>query len=123
MEESVIVSFRDFDVYKKSYACVLEIYAIAKRFPKEEMFALASQIKRASYSIPLNIAEGYGKSKGSNAEFKRFLYMSLGSADEMQVLIDMCHDLGYITKEMHDELLSKYAEISKMLQGLIKLRK
>ena len=119
----MIKSFRDFDVYKKSYECVLKIYKLAANFPKEEIFALASQIKRASYSIPLNIAEGYGRSFGSQTEFKRFLIIALGSADEMQVLLDICHDLGYISEAQHEELQNKYVEIAKMLQGLIKLRK
>ena len=116
----MVVGFRNFDVYKKSYECVLKIYEFAKKFPKEEMFALTSQIKRASYSIPLNIAEGYGKSKASNAEFKRFLNMALGSADEMQVLLDLVFDLNYITKDEYKSLIGNYEEIAKMLHGLIK---
>ena len=115
----MIKNFRDLDVYKKSYKCVLEIYQLIKKFPDDERFALTSQIKRAAYSIPLNIAEGHGK-HSSEKEFKRFLLISLGSSDEMQVLIDLSFDLNYISNEEHEKLLKNYEEISRMLNGLMK---
>ena len=114
----MIVSYKDLHVYQKSYKCVLEVYKMTKSFPKEEMFGLASQLRRASYSIPLNIAEGYGR-KSSGKEFKRFLQMALGSANEMQVTLDLCKDLGYVSEDVFSEIAPKYVEIIKMLHSLI----
>ena len=69
-------------------------------------------------SVPLNIAEGYGK-KESHAEFKRFLRMSAGSCNEMEVLIDMSHDLGYIDKETHEKLMEQYVIVRKQIYTTI----
>jgi len=109
-------------VYEKSYKCVLEVYKMTKSFPKEEMFALTNQLRRAAYSIPLNIAEGYGRKSGDK-EFKRFLQMALGSADETQVILELCKDLGYISNEIFSNTSLKYSEIAKMLNGLIQKMK
>ena len=95
----------------------LKMYGIVRKFPKEEMFGLISQIKRASTSIPLNVAEGYGK-RESPEEFKRFLLMAIGSCDEMRVLIDLSKDLGFISSFEHRECEKEYIEIGKMLTGL-----
>jgi len=78
---------------------------------------LNSQIKRAATSIPLNIAEGYGKRDSVN-EFKRFLSMAIGSTDEIKVLLDFCHDLGFIAQHKYLEYTERYEEIGKMLNGL-----
>ena len=72
---------------------------MALSLPKEEQFALASQLRRASKSTPANIAEGFGKQRLSKAEFNRFLMMAMGSADEMRVWLRYCLDLEYIQKE------------------------
>ena len=74
-------------------------------------------MKRASTSIPLNIAEGWGKRKNGN-EFKRFLMMAIGSCDEMRVLLDFSKDLGFITAEVHTQMYAAYDEIGKMLSVL-----
>ena len=89
-----------------------------KDLPREELYGLISQIKRAATSIPLNIAEGYGK-RESEKEFKRFLMMAQGSCDEMHVLLDICRDLGYIRQEDYQEAYKRYDEVGKMLSGLI----
>ena len=113
-------SFRDLKVYQRSYQATVQMYKIVKeQFPKEEVFGLSSQIKRASTSIPLNIAEGYGKRESVN-EIKRFLLMAIGSCDEMRVLIDMSRDFGYISNEQHDAYDKEYDEIGKMLTVLRK---
>jgi len=77
-----------------------------------------SQIRRAALSIPLNIAEGYGK-KQSAAEFKRYLNMSLGSVNEVEVLLDLSCDLKYITEDQHKEYLERYQVLGKQLNTLI----
>ena len=104
-------------VYEKSYKAALSIYKMSDIFPKEEIYGITSQLRRAALSIPLNIAEGYAK-KDSQAEFKRYVSMALGSSDECQVLLDFVKDLGYIGKEVYQKAQTEYVEISKMLNGL-----
>ena len=113
----MIQSYKDLKAYEKSYETALRMYQEVKGFPKEELYGLVSQIKRASTSIPLNIAEGYGKRRSEN-EFKRFLMMAIGSCDEMRVLLDFCKDLEYISKETYQEMYDRYDEIGRMLNGL-----
>ena len=113
----MIQSFRDLEVYKRSYKAALEMYRIALAWTKEEQFGLTSQVKRASTSIPLNIAEGYGK-RESVAEFKRFLLMAIGSCDEMKVLLDFAKDLGFIEADIYSRYQQEYEEIGKMLYRL-----
>ena len=113
------MGYEDLKVYEKSYKSALSIYRMTERFPKEEIYGLTSQIRRAATSIPLNIAEGYAK-RESQAEFKRYLTMALGSSDEMQVLINFVKDLGYINLETYKESREAYKEIAKMLSKMIK---
>ncbi len=110
--------YRSLKVYEKSYAGARAIYEMSSGFPKEEMYGITSQIRRASLSIPLNIAEGYVK-RESQAEFKRFLMMALGSSNEVSVLLDFSKDLGYIQEERYIRASQEYNEISKMLNVLI----
>ena len=114
----MIRSYKDLEVYKKSYAMALYMYQKTKKLPTEERYGLISQIKRASLSIALNIAEGYGK-KASDAEFKRYLQMSLGSCNEMTVLTEFCKDLSYFTDSEYRKISGAYDEIGKMLNGLV----
>ena len=113
------MNYKDLKVYQRSYKMAIEIYREVRSFPKEEIFGITSQIKRASTSIPLNIAEGFAKNESEN-EFKRFLLMAIGSCDEMRVLIDMSKDLGYISEEKHGAYEKEYEEIGKMLTSLRK---
>ena len=112
--------YKELKVYERSYKAAKAIYLnVAAKFPKEERFSLASQIKRAATSIPLNIAEGYGKG-GSEKEMLRFMYMARGSCHEVTVLLDFVKDFGYTTKEEHEKAINEYEEIGKMLTGFIK---
>ena len=113
-----IVSFEDFEVFQRAYRLSLDIHRSSLNFPKAEQFALANQIRRASKSIVANIAEGYGKQKQSKPEFKRFLQMAVGSAEEMRVWIRYALDLGYITKEQWQAWRDEYLALVKMLQSL-----
>ncbi len=113
-----IKSFKDLLVYQKAYALSLEVHYVSLRLFQFEQYELARQMRRASKSICGNIAEGYGKSKVSPLEFKRYLQLALGSAEEMQVWIDYCHDLDYITASENQSFSEGFKEISKMLQGL-----
>ena len=110
----MIQSYKDLKVYERSYKAAVRIYQISVTFPSEEKYGLTSQIKRAATSIPLNIAEGYGK-KESAKEFKRFLLMAIGSCNEMQVLADLIRDLGFIDEELHGKISAEYDEIVRML--------
>ena len=92
---------------------------MTETFPKEEIYGLTSQIRRAATSIPLNIAEGYAK-RESQAEFKRYIQIALGSSDEVQVLLDFAKDLSYIEEEKYGKAQTAYKEISKMLNGFSK---
>ena len=92
------MGYRQLQVYERSYKAALAVYRMTKRFPEREKYGMTSQMQRAGISVALNIAEGYAK-KSSQEEFKRFLLMALGSANEMSVLIDFSKDLGYITEE------------------------
>ena len=114
----MIKSFKDIQVYQESYKLALELYQISRKYPTEERYGLSGQIQRACMSIPLNIAEGYGKQE-SAAEFKRYLRMALGSANEIEVLLDFSQDLGYITNEMAENLRERYSILSKRIFRLI----
>ncbi len=96
----MIQTFRDLEVYKRSFEASVEMYRITKEYPKDELYGLISQIKRAATSIPLNIAEGYGKRETPD-DFKRFLLMAIGSCNEMRVLLDLSARLGFINEEIH----------------------
>ena len=110
--------YKELKVYQKSYQAARAIYRITKEFPEEEKYGMTSQMRRASMSIALNIAEGYAK-RESQQEFKRFLMMAIGSANEMEVLIDFAGDEGYISKETHEKAAEEYATIGKMLNRMI----
>ena len=115
----MIKSYRDLIVYRRAYAVSLEVHRLSLEFPRIEQYVLGDQLRRASKSIALNIAEGYGK-RESVAEFKRFLSIALGSCDETRVCLDYSIDLGYITAEQHAKYSAEYDEIGKMLSTLYK---
>lgn len=104
-------------VWEKSYRFGIHIYSATKSFPKEEIYGLTSQLRRAAISIPSNIAEGSRKS--TQKDFRSFLYNAYGSGAELEVQIMFAKDLGYITTEQSQILLSELSEIMKMLNTLI----
>ena len=111
--------YRDLQIYERSYKAAKKIYLdIARKFPEEERYGLKSQIQRAATSIPLNIAEGYGKG-GSVKELLRYMYMARGSCHEVMVLLDFAKDFGYIPEEEQRKVEKEYEEIGKMLTGFI----
>ena len=112
------MGYRQLQVYERSYKAALAVYRMTKRFPEREKYGMTSQMQRAGISVALNIAEGYAK-KSSQEEFKRFLLMALGSANEMSVLIDFSKDLGYITEEEYKKASKEYEEIGKMLNKFV----
>ena len=112
------MGYRTLQIYERSYKAALGVYRMTKGFPETEKFGITSQMRRASTSIALNIAEGYAK-KSSQEEFKRFLLMALGSANEMSVLLDFSKDLGYIDQSEYEKTSKEYNEIGKMLNKFV----
>ena len=111
-------SYKELVVYRKSYDQAKEIYRLVKDFPREELYAMTSQIKRAATSIPLNIAEGYGKSE-MGKEVLRYLSMARGSSAEMEVLLEFAKDFEWISQEAYKDLIGRQEEIGKMLTKLM----
>ena len=108
----------DLEVFRRAYRLSLEVHRASLEFPRIEQFALADQVRRASKSICANLAEGFGRQQQSKPEFRRFLMMALGSADEMQVWTMYCRDLGYIGADVAERWQGEYREIARMLSGL-----
>ena len=113
----MIQTFRDLEVYQQGYQLALEVHKLTLTFPSLDRRDLASQLRAASKSIPLNVAEGYGR-KRSEADFKRFLVMALGSCNEVQVELDFAKDLGYIDQEVHTRLVEPYEVLAKRIYRL-----
>jgi four helix bundle protein len=110
--------FQDLQVWQKSHALTLEIYQITKRFPRDELYGLTSQMRRSSSSIPTNIAEGAGRRSG-DTEFKRFLEIALGSATELEYQLILARDLEYIAPQTYLTLNALLSESKRMLVSLI----
>ena len=109
---------KDLDVWKKSIDLVAEIYEITKSFPKDEIYGITNQIRRAAVSIPSNVAEGAGRNH--DKEFIQFLYISLGSCSELETQIVISSKIKYIDGKTMDEMLSKISDIRRMILGLIR---
>jgi four helix bundle protein len=106
--------FQDLIVWQKAHKFALEIYTITKSFPKEEVYGLTSQMRRAAVSVAANIAEGY-KKRGL-ADKARYMNISEGSLDEMKYYLILCKDLNYIQSQ-YNELYSLAEEVSKLLNA------
>ena len=109
--------FHNYKVWSKGHQIALSIYKKTKSFPKEELFGLTSQIRRASMSIPFNIAEGCGRK--SDAEFAHFLNIAAGSASEVEEELLLSFDLDFLDKESYQLLDNDVKEIKAMLSKLI----
>jgi four helix bundle protein len=105
--------FRELKVWEKAHHLTLEIYKMTAEFPKEEQFGITSQIRRAATSIGLNIAEGCGR--GSDDDFKRFLFIALGSATETEYCLQLALDLHYIPNDLYVVMNDQINEMKKML--------
>lgn len=109
--------FHNLDVWQKSHQLTLALYRATQTFPKQEVYGLTSQMRRAAISIPANIAEGCGRN--SAAEFTRFLHSAFGSASEMEFFLIVSRDLGYLSADVYAELDGQVVEVKKMLAALI----
>ena len=115
-----IANYRDLKVFQRSYELALKIHRITQKFPVFERRELGSQLRRAATSIPINIAEGYGR-KRSTDDFKRFLVIAMGSSNEVSVELALTRDLGYLDAKTHQELESECDQIGKMINKLIQV--
>ena len=114
-----VESFEDLEVFQRAYRLSLDVHRMSLKLPGIEQQALGDQIRRASKSICANIAEGYGRQNRSKAEFKRFLAMAIGSADEMRVWARYALDLGYVDEPTWRQWRDDYQTIARMLQSLV----
>src|SRR5438034_11560613 len=111
-------SYQELIGWKKGIELVTDVYRLTQKFPKQEIYGLTSQIRRAAVSIPSNIAEGQGRL--SRGEFKQFLGHARGSAFELESQILIARNLGYLRLEDGASLGERIAEIGRLLNGLLK---
>jgi len=112
-----IKSYKDLIVWQKAMILAKMIYTITKKYPKEEMYGLTSQLRRPSVSVACNIAEG--QARNSAGEFRQFLGVSKGSLAETETLILLSNDLNLISSDESEELTKATDEIGKLLNGLL----
>jgi four helix bundle protein len=118
MEKGKTESYKDLVVWQKWIELVDELYSITKSFPKEEMFGLTSQIRRAAVSVPANIAEGWGRNSTKN--YIQFIRISIGSLYEVETLLVIATNQKYISKQIKIDLSDKIDELGKMTNSLLK---
>jgi four helix bundle protein len=110
-------SYTDLEVWKKSRELVKQAYILTGFFPKEETYALTSQVKRAAISVPSNIAEGVARR--SNRETVQFLYISRGSLYELETQFYLASDIGYLSKSQIESIIDIIEECKKLISGFI----
>jgi four helix bundle protein len=116
--EKQVKGFRTLNAWKKSYELTLEIYRLSRKFPKEEIYALTSQLRRAVVSVPANVAEGY--ERNHRKEYLQFLYIAKGSLGEIETYLLLAKDLGYLTESEYAATSEMREEASRIIKGLIK---
>jgi four helix bundle protein len=114
----MIKDFKDLIVWQKAMELVAEVYLLIKKLPKEELFALSSQIRRSAISIPSNIAEGQGRN--STKEFIQFLAIAKGSKAELETQLLLCLKINYLNSSDIETSINLIQEIGKMLNAFQK---
>ena len=110
--------FRDLAVWRKAHELTLAVYRVTKDFPKEQLYGLTSQIRRASSSIGTNVAEGCGKR--TDADFARYLQNAFGSASELEYLLLLAFDLQFLKQADFEQLSNGTTEVKKMLAAFLR---
>jgi four helix bundle protein len=110
--------FRKLNVWRKAHQLTLSVYAATRRFPKDELYGMTSQTRRAAVSIPANIAEGCGRDGG--ADLARFLQIAVGSASELEYHLLLARDLQLLSDPIWQELSDLVCEVKQMLASLMK---
>ncbi len=113
-----VKSYRDLETWQQAMALVLEVYRVTKLFPKEELFGLTSQVRRAVVSIPSNIAEGQGRT--STKEFLHHLSIAYGSLCETETQLLIAKDLNYLAQQDYESLSIMTARVGRLINGLSK---
>jgi four helix bundle protein len=108
--------YRKLEVWRRAHQATLVVYRLTAGFPDDERFGLVSQMRRAAASIPMNIAEGSGRS--SAADYARFLISSSGSLNEIEYQLTLGRDLGYMERSEADDLAAEFGQIRAMLTTL-----
>ena len=111
-------NFRNLKVWEKAHALALNIYAISKCFPREELYGLVSQMRRSAASVGMNIAEGCCR-KG-DLDMGRYLQMVLGSASELEYQLLLANDLQYLAHSDYERLEARITEVKRMLSSLMR---
>ncbi len=111
-------NFKNIIAWQKAMSLVKDVYLLTEKFPKQEVYGLASQVNRSAISIPSNIAEGSGQN--SNKEFVRFLDISISSSFELETQILLAKELGFVSDEKLNTVLEKLAEVQKLIFGFQK---
>ncbi len=114
-------TYRDLLAWQKGIKLAKAVYELTANYPSDERFGLTNQMRRCSISIPSNIAEGFGR--GSDKELVQFLYISLGSSNELDTQLTVSYELSFITEDRFKEIEKLNNEVNKMLQSLIYRRK
>ena len=114
---NAVRSYKDLVAWQKSMDLVTAVYRASQGFPKEEIFGLVSQIRRAAVSIPSNIAEGHART--SKKEFQYFLSNARGSLAELETQLTIAHQLAYIDETGINQLLGRLGEVGRILNGLL----
>ena len=115
------ILFENFDkllVWQRAHSLVLKIYEVTNNFPKEEIWGLTSQIRRAAVSVPSNIVEG--KARGSRKDFKRFLLVARGSLEEVKYQSLLAKELKYMNDEQYEEITVMIEDVGRLLGGMIR---
>ncbi|WP_395060946.1 four helix bundle protein [Flavobacterium sp.] len=116
---SGVKSYKELLIWQKGIRIVIQVYKLTQSFPKDEIYALTSQLKRASVSVPSNIAEGFGRQ--TDKSFNHFLNISRGSLNEIETQLIIAKELGFIQDEnLYNDLLSIIEEESKMINAFAK---
>ncbi|MFO7740593.1 MAG: four helix bundle protein [Desulfatiglandaceae bacterium] len=118
MKRNEYRGYRDLKVYALAYRLALDIQEITKQYPKEEKYSLTDQIRRASRSVPANLAEAWKKRRYEKAFISKLIDCA-GEAGETEVWLDFSRDFGYVGNEKYERLLQKYEEVSRMLYGMM----
>ena len=111
-------NYRELEIWQRSHTLTVSLYRATKTFPRDELFAMTNQMRRACVSIPANIAEGCGRE--GDAELRRFLTISLGSACELDYYVLLAHELGYLEESVRAPLAAELLEIRSMIGTFIK---
>jgi four helix bundle protein len=117
MEKKKIQSHRDLIAYQKAYQLTLDVYQATRQFPASELYGMVSQMRRSAVSIPCNIAEGY--ERGHRKEYVHFLRIARGSCSELETLLSLSKDIGYLGSQEYEMLNGLQDEAARLLRRLI----